>query len=237
VRVPVQVLATLLVVALMLVGCGGSDSESVNGCTIEPGTQCADVDLSGADLSGADLSRAVLTGANLEGTNLSEADLSEADLSGAQIVDTDLSDADLTSANLTDADISGANLEGATLCGTTRTDGTVDDTSCPASTETTGTETTETTETTEAAEAEVTSFDLSDLDCGSATTGPVTVTWETENATAVEIAVDTASPTSGGPSGSTTVVVACDGNPHAVTITPENDSGRGVPDTKEVSSG
>ena len=103
-------------------------------------------------------------------------------------------------------------------------------------TDTTDTDTTETTETTEVAEAKVSSFDVSNLDCGSATTGPVTVTWETEDATAVEIAVDTASPTSGGPSGSTTVVVACDGNPHAITITPQNDSGAGVPETKEVSS-
>ena len=87
-----------------------------------------------------------------------------------------------------------ANLDGATLCGTTRTDGTIDDTSCPASTDTTDTDTTETTETTEVAEAKVSSFDVSDLDCGSATTGPVTVTWETEDATAVEIAVDTAVP-------------------------------------------
>jgi len=219
--------------ALLLAGCGGSDTETVNGCVIESGTQCANIDLSGADLSGADLSRAVLSNTNLDGTNLSDADLSEADLTGARIVDTDLSDADLTSANLRGATITGANLDGATLCGTTRTDGTVDDTSCPASTDTTATETTDTTGT----QATVTSFELSELDCGSATTGPVTVTWETEDATAVEIAVDTATPTNGGPSGSTTVVVACDGNPHAVTITPESDSGPGVPETEEVSSG
>ena len=149
------------------------------------------------------------------------------------MVDTNLEDADLTSANLTGATITDTDLDGAILCGTTRTDGTTDDTDCQASTDTTDTDTTETTE---SAEATVTSFELSELDCGSAMTGPVTVTWETENATAVEIAVDTASPTSGGPSGSTTVVVACDGNPHAITITPQSDSGAGVPDTKEVSS-
>ncbi len=239
VRAPVQALVTAMVAAvLLLTGCGGSDSETVNGCVIEPETQCANIDLSGADLEGADLSRAVLSGANLESTNLSGANLSEADLSDAQIVDTNLSDADLTSANLSGATITGTDLSGATLCGTTQTDGTIDDTSCPSSTDTTDTETTdtETTDTTENAEAEVTSFELSELDCGSATTGPVTVTWETQNATAVEIAVDTASPTSGGPSGSTTVVVACDGEPHAITITPESDAGPGVPDTKEVSS-
>jgi hypothetical protein len=221
------------VVALLLVGCGGSDTETVNGCVIESGTQCANIDLSGADLEGADLSRAGLSGTNLEGTNLSGANLSEADLTDARMVDTNLEDADLTSANLTGATITDTDLDGATLCGTTRTDGTTDDTDCQASTDTTDTDTTETTE---SAEATVTSFELSELDCGSAMTGPVTVTWETENATAVEIAVDTASPTSGGPSGSTTVVVACDGNVHAITITPQSDSGAGVPDTKEVSS-
>jgi hypothetical protein len=223
------------VVATLLVGCGGSDTETVNGCPIESGTQCANIDLSGENLEGADLSRAGLSGTNLEGTNLSGANLSEADLTDAKLVNTNLEDADLTSANLTGATITDTDLDGATLCGTTRTDGTTDDTDCEASTDTTGTDT-DTTETTEDAEATVTSFDLSELDCGSAMTGPVTVTWETENATAVEIAVDTASPTSGGPSGSTTVVVACDGNPHAITITPRSDSGPGVPDTKEVSS-
>ena len=105
------------------------------------------------------------------------------------------------------------------------------------STDTTETETTDTDTTeTEASEAEVTSFELSELDCGAATTGPVTVSWETENATAVEIAVDTTSSTAFGPSGSTTVVVACDGEPHAISITPRSDAGPGVPETKEVSS-
>jgi hypothetical protein len=219
-----------LVVAVLVAGCGGgSDTDTVNGCVIEPETQCANIDLSGADLEGADLSRAVLSGTNLEGANLSGANLSEADLTDAKLVDTNLEDADLTSANLTGATITDTDLDGATLCGPTRTDGTTDDTDCEASTETT--------ETTENAEATVTSFELSELDCGSATTGPVTVTWETENATAVEIAVDTAPPKSGGPSGSTTVVVACDGEPHAITITPESDSGPGDPDTKDVSEG
>ena len=232
-RRPVRAVVMATIVAMLLVGCGGSDTQTVNGCVIESGTQCANIDLSGADLEGADLSRAGLSGTNLEGTNLSGANLSEADLTDAKLVNTNLEDADLTSANLTGATITDTDLDGAILCGTTRTDGTTDDTDCEASTDTSNTDTTETTET---AEATVTSFDLSELDCGSAMTGPVTVTWETENATAVEIAVDTASPTSGGPSGSTTVVVACDGNPHAITVTPRSDSGPGVPETKEVSS-
>ncbi len=224
-----------VVATTLIAGCGGSDGpETVNGCAIEPATSCPSADLSGASLDGADLSQATLTSANLEGTDLSGANLTEADLSGAQIVDADLSDADLTRANLTGATITGTNLDGATLCGTTRTDGTVDDTSCPASTDTTDTtDTTETTTTT--SDAEVSSFEVGDLTCGAATTAPVTVSWETENATAVEIAVDSVSPAGFGPSGSTSVVVPCDGETHTITITPQSDAGPGEPDSEEVS--
>ena len=229
-RLVLQWTLTVALAAGVLSGCGGSEGpETVNGCVIEPSTSCVSVDLSGADLEGADLSRAILTGTNLEGTNLSGANLSEADLSGAQIVDADLSDADLTSTNLTNATISGTNLDGATLCGTTRTDGTVDNTSCPES------GTTDTT-TTATSDAEVTSFEVGDLTCETAANVSVTVSWETENATAVEIALDTAQSTGFGPSGSTDLSVPCDGAPHAITITPRSDSGAGVPETKEVSS-
>lgn len=216
----------------VLSGCGGSDGpETVNGCIIEPLTSCASVDLSGADLEGADLARATLSGTNLEGTNLSGANLTEANLSSARIVDADLSDADLTGANLTNATISGTSLDGATLCGTFRTDGTVDDSSCPESTDTSETAVSG------ASDAEVTSFDVGDLTCDSAGNVPVSVSWETENATAVEIALDTAPPTGFGPSGSTDISVPCDDTPHAITITPRNDSGVGVPETEEVGSG
>lgn len=225
-----------VVTVLSLAGCGGSDeTQTVNDCVIEPGTSCPSADLSGADLAGVDLSQATLTSANLQDTNLSGANLSEANLSGAQIVDADLSDTDLTRANLNGATITGTNLDGAILCGTTRTDGTIDDTSCPATTETT--ETTETTDTTETAvsEAEVTSFEVGDLSCGAATTAPVSVTWETANATAVEIGVDTVTPAGFGPSGTTNLVVPCDGASHTITITPQSDAGPGESESEEVS--
>jgi hypothetical protein len=100
-----------------------------------------------------------------------------------------------------------------------------------------GTETTGTTSTTtEASPAEVTSFDVGDLNCGAATTAPVAVTWQTENATAVEIAVDSFSPKGFGPSGTTNVVVPCDDESHTITITPQSDAGAGEPDSKDVSS-
>ena len=224
-------LGVLSVVVIALAGCGGSDGpESVNGCAIEPATQCPSVDFTGANLEGADLSGANLSGANLTDTNLSGADLASANLAGAQIVDADLSGADLTRANLTGATITGTNLDDAVLCGTTRTDGTTDDTSCPASTDPTETDTTAT------SEAAVTSFDVGDFTCDTAGNVPVGVSWETENATAVEIALDAAASTGFGPSGSTDISVPCDDAPHAITITPRNDSGVGVPETQEVSS-
>lgn len=218
------VLLTATAAAVLATGCGGSSGpeSSVNGCEIQAGTSCSGTDLSGADLAGADLSGADLSSTNLEGTNLSGANLSEANLSGAQIVSTDLSDADLT----------GANLDGATLCGTIRTDGTTDDTSCPASTETT-----ETTETT-ASDAAVTSFEVGELDCSSgASTGTVTVSWTTEATTAVELSVDGQLANTAAPEGSADLVVPCDGATHDVSITPRSDSGSGETESQEVSSG
>jgi hypothetical protein len=237
VGIRVQAGLLTLVAGLLLSGCGGgsSDAQTVNGCTIESETSCPSADISNADLTGADLSRADLSGATLDGTNLSDANLAEANLSGAHLDGTDLSGADLTSANLTEAELTDVNLDGAILCGTTRTDGTIDDSSCPASTDTT--DTTETTTTSQAAAAEVTSFDIGDLSCGAATTGPVSVTWETQDATAVEIAVDTFSPKGYGPSGTTDVVVPCDDESHTITITPRSDSGPGESQSKDVSPG
>jgi hypothetical protein len=225
-------LAMIALAAAALVGCGGSDSaDEVAGCVIEVSTQCPNVDFTGANLEDASLSGANLSGANLTDVNLSGADLTQSNLSGAQLIDADLSDADLTRANLTGATITGTNLENAVLCGTTRTDGTVDDSSCPT------TDTTDTTETSATSEAEVTSFDVGDLECDGAVSVTVSVSWETENATAVDLAVDTAAPLGFGPSGSTDVTVPCDDAPHAITITPRSDAGPGVPETEQVESG
>ncbi|HEX2345550.1 MAG TPA: pentapeptide repeat-containing protein [Gaiellaceae bacterium] len=220
-----------MLVAILAAGCGGSDGpeSEVNGCAIQPATQCAGADLSSANLEGADLSSANLSGANLEGTNLSGANLSEANLTSAQIVETDLSDADLTGTNLTGATISGTNLEGATLCGTIKTDGTTDDTSCPPSTETTDTTSTDTT---------VTSLVVGEFICSSgASDAAVAVSWTTQNATAAEIGLDGQTVSESGPSGSTTLQIPCDGETHEVSVTPLSDSGPGEPQSQEVSSG
>jgi hypothetical protein len=223
------------VVAVAGVGCGGSDGpeSSVNGCEIQAATACPGADLSGADLQGAELAGANLSTTNLQDTNLSDANMTEANLSGAQIVGTDLSDADLTGANLTGATITDANLDGATLCGTIRTDGTTDDTSCPASTDTM--DTTDTTDTTSAA-AEVTSFALGVLDCTTGETeAPISVSWSTRSATAAGISVDGGTPTETGPSGTTEIQVPCDGETHEVSVTALNDSGDGETESKEIS--
>ena len=234
-----QMVGVLVVamVALAGVGCGGSDGpeSSVNGCEIQAATACPGADLSAADLEGADLAGANLSNANLQDTNLSDADLAGANLSNAQIVNTNLSGADLTGANLTNATIIEADLDSATLCGTIRTDGTMDDTSCPASTETT-----DTTETTPSVEAEVTSFEVGGLDCSAGTSdGRVTISWTTQSATAVQLAVDGAEPSNAAqsPEGSDDVDVPCDGETHEVSVTALNDSGTGETESKEVSSG
>jgi hypothetical protein len=95
--------------------------------------------------------------------------------------------------------------------------------------------TTESTKTTPASEAKVTSFDVGDLVCGGAVTAPVDVTWATQDATAVDIAVDDFTAIRRGPSGTTTVTVACDGESHRISITPKSDAGLGETETKDVS--
>ncbi len=92
-----------------------------------------------------------------------------------------------------------------------------------------------TSDTTATSGAKVTSFDVGDLTCGAAMTAPVTVTWMTESATAVEIGVDSFSPAGFGPNGSTHVVVPCDDASHTITITPQSDGGPGEPESKDVS--
>ena len=84
--------------------------------------------------------------------------------------------------------------------------------------------------------AEVTTFDLTDVNCGFAVTAPVTVTWATANATAVKIEVDEMSLEGFGPSGTTTLLVPCDDEAHDIAITPESDAGSGETETKTISA-
>jgi hypothetical protein len=191
-----------------------------------------------------DLTQADLSGANLTDANLKSADLTEANLSDAQIVDANLTDTDLTGANLSGATIEGTDLDGAYLCGTIRTNGTTDDTDCPATPgSTTGTTTTTSTQTTTttSGEATVTSFTVGTLDCpAGATQAPVVVSWQTETATAVELAVDgqPAGASAGyGPSGTANLPIPCDGKTHKASVTALNDSGAGQTVSKQVGPG
>jgi hypothetical protein len=184
--------------ALALGGCGGGGTTEVDGCTIEPDTVCRNADFSDADLSDENLSGADLSGATLKETDLSGANLTEADLTNAQITDTNLDDANLTRTNLSGATIDGTDLTGATLCGTIRTDGTTDDSDCPASGGTTSSTTT-----TSSGSATTTTGINPNLPevvslVGPATAGcrqgtnqtSITITWATRKATQLQWAVD-----------------------------------------------
>ena len=82
-------LAVAVVILVFVKDSGSSDSnpnhsskEEINGCTIEPGTECEDADLRSANLASVDLS-----GSDLAGADLTEANLSGANLSGAKVAD------------------------------------------------------------------------------------------------------------------------------------------------------
>jgi hypothetical protein len=109
----------------------------------------------------------------------------------------------------------------------------------PATTVTTSTvrttTVTSTNGTTTATEPAITSFEVGDLSCSHGVAAPVTISWKTESAIAVKIAVDKSSPTGYGPEGSTEFYVACDGAAHTISITPLSDTGRGATQSEVVS--
>jgi hypothetical protein len=92
-------------------------TNTINGCVIEPYTECEGANLSRANLSLANLSLANLTGANLTEANLGYANLGSASLDGANLGSANLSSAILSSANLRFANLSRANLSRANLYG------------------------------------------------------------------------------------------------------------------------
>lgn len=91
------------------------------------------------------------------------------------------------------------------------------------------------TDTTTASGASVTSFEVGDFRCGGAVSAPVDVTWATEGATAVEIAVDNFTAVRLGASGTRTALVPCDDMPHQISITAIGATGPGETETKDVS--
>lgn len=140
------VLVAAGLVMLLAVGCGDDKKESsssttsagstVGGCHIQPGASCAGDNFSNANLTGANLAGSNLATANFSGANLTNANLSGSNLTGANFTKATMVGTNLSAANLTKADFSGATLKGvnlgdATRCDTIRTDGSIDNTSCP----------------------------------------------------------------------------------------------------------
>ena len=93
---------------------------NVNGCALQPNTQCINGNFSGAvldgvNISGGNLRNASLSGAHMDEGNLSSADLSNANFAGARILRTNLARANLSQANFSGADLSDSDLNSANL--------------------------------------------------------------------------------------------------------------------------
>jgi uncharacterized protein YjbI with pentapeptide repeats len=149
--------ALALIIMTAAAACSDDDKKSspststsvltIGTCKIQPGTSCPSANLAGANLTaanltGADLAAANLSGANLTNANLSGANLTSANLSEATLASTNLSAANLTKANFTGAKLTNVNLADATRCDTIRTNGTIDNASCPPPAQATTTSTT-----------------------------------------------------------------------------------------------
>jgi uncharacterized protein YjbI with pentapeptide repeats len=123
----IRMIGATLMVTGSLMACGGdyivqADPSVVNGCVIEPNTDCTQVgeglkykDLTNVSLQGANLSGLTLHGASLRGANLSQANLKRVEFDMATLVETDLSGADLTDAYFSLSEVTGANMQGAIL--------------------------------------------------------------------------------------------------------------------------
>ena len=142
----------LLLGALFLAGCGGSNGDTadgveveqtedvarsaaggvkvINGCALRPNTQCSGADLRRADLSGVSILTGEPTGIDLTGANLRGADLRGADLYQTSLRGADLSNADLSGADLTEAITTGADFSRAKYCNTVTPAGLVDNSDC-----------------------------------------------------------------------------------------------------------
>jgi hypothetical protein len=110
-------------------------AEVINGCVIQPNTDCLYLNLNGADLAGADLggsdfTEADLTRANLAGANLLAVEFYGAVIPYANLSGANFSRADLTGASLFKSVVTGANFTDATFCHTTMPDGSINNSGC-----------------------------------------------------------------------------------------------------------
>ena len=103
------------VVCLLILQSLQSQALTINGCDIEPGTSCNEVNLHGLDLSYLDLADASFKRANFKDSFLSYADLTNVKFLGADLTDADLSSAILIGTNFKRADLINANLSNANI--------------------------------------------------------------------------------------------------------------------------
>ena len=106
--------ALALITVVSLAGCGGSGTRVIDGCKIEPLTQCPGKNFSHQDLHGANFGGANLRAANFTGANLTGANFAGSDVQGALFTN-----ADLTKANFNGSDIWYADMRGTTFKETT----------------------------------------------------------------------------------------------------------------------
>ena len=112
-----RTLVFLVSMSVICLACGDEQEgpRVVNGCVIEPGTQCRNAVLAGVSLVGQDMSGADLRGAILQGSDLSFIELGGADLSSANLGSVNLTGANLSGGKLFNANLVGARLGGAQI--------------------------------------------------------------------------------------------------------------------------
>ena len=204
----------------------------IDGCRIEPETECRGANLAGAFLLKANLARSDLREVNLEGADLREVNLrkvdltgstvTKADVTGGRLQKSDLDKADFRESNLTNATLKGASAEGTNFagtlrCRTTRTNGTVDNSGCaepfsPTPTPAPGGE-----------GPKITQFDLpSFVKSCKGGEGNVNIEWATKNAIRVNFEIDgerVDKPSNGWPtSGDGEFAFKCNVDKHTYTL-------------------
>lgn len=114
----VKVGLVLAATAVAVAGCGSfagsapevSQGATINGCVIQPNTDCSGKRLVAADLHGADLSGANFTGADLSYANLNGANLTNANFTRARAWYTNMQSANLTGANMENSSFANLNV-------------------------------------------------------------------------------------------------------------------------------
>ena len=213
----------LVVVALVVAGCGGSQDLLTNefgGCTFEPHTKCPGMDLAGVVVSESDLRGADFVGANLEGADFRQADLRDANLAGADLTHADFTRADLRGADMSDAILTSATFEHADWVGSNRSSARLCKTILPEGTAS-GCKVLDVPVPVDRTPASIVEFaPVRPVACIDDFVGDgIMVEWKIAHSDSAVFLVDDIQATSAqGTGGSQRVPIACDGNEHTVTI-------------------